>query len=195
VSISCFDDQSNVSWVGFLGTSGSYFAVYIFLFISTSHHLGKDFISPSDSSSGFAAQMTIWHNLLAIWLWRYLISAVESLSIPGIISVRGWITYHLPSYYLWITTVFFLMLVTKKTASSGVSGGCREVSQRLMNRKLVRGTPVGCLGRLGQAPRRARAEVLEVGSPALALGRAEVAVLAVAASLRGRPSRIMVTST
>jgi hypothetical protein len=159
VSISCFDDQSNVSWVGFLGTSGSYFAVYIFLFISTSHHLGKDFISPSDSSSGFAAQMTIWHNLLAIWLWRYLISAVESLSIPGI------------------------------------SGGCREVSQRLMNRKLVRGTPVGCLGRLGQAPRRARAEVLEVGSPALALGRAEVAVLAVAASLRGRPSRIMVTST
>ena len=108
-------------WTGLLGSTGSYMSVYVFLFISTTHHLGKDFVTPSASSSGFSAQMTIWHNLLAIWLWRCLLSAVEGLQIPGVISVQGWILYHLPSYYLWITGAFFLMLMTKKTASGGVS--------------------------------------------------------------------------
>lgn len=65
--------------------------------------------------------MTVWHNLLGIWLWRYLVNAVESIQIPGIISVRGWILYHFPSYYLWMTVVFFVMMLSKKTASHGVS--------------------------------------------------------------------------
>ena len=108
-------------WSGFLGSSGSYLAVYFFLFLQTTNHLGKDFISPTESSSGWTSQMTIWHNLLAIWLWRYLISAIETVQIPGIISVKGWILYHLPSYYLWTTALFFVMLLTKKTASGGVS--------------------------------------------------------------------------
>jgi hypothetical protein len=113
--------SSHLRYCGVLGATGSYLAVYSFLFLSTTHHLGKDFISPSASSSGFVAQMTIWHNLLGIWLWRYLVNAVESIQIPGLINVRGWILYHLPSYYLWMTVVFFVMMLTRKTASGGVS--------------------------------------------------------------------------
>lgn len=118
--------ESPISWSGVLGATGSYISVYVFLFVTTTHHVGKSYIKPDESSSGFTKQMTIWHNLMAIWLWRYLISAIEGLSVPGVISVLGWITYHLPSYFLWMTGVFFAMLLTKKTASgSGVSDDVR----------------------------------------------------------------------
>lgn len=110
-----------VRWTGLLGATGSYLSSYIFLLVFTIHSLGRDYISPTESSSGFQAQQTIWHNLLAIWLWRYLVSAVEGLSVPGLISVRGWVMYHMPSYYLWVTAFFMGMLLTKKTASGGVS--------------------------------------------------------------------------
>lgn len=180
------ENQTDVRWIGFLGSSGSYLAVYIFLFISTTHHLGKDFISPTESSSGFAAQMTIWHNLLAIWLWRYLISAVEGIAIPGLISVRGWITYHLPSYYLWITALFFSMLLTKKTASSGVSISIDLEDGTLIIRKSIRGMPAGCPARPARALRRAREVSREVERPARLVGQAVQVAAVVHPS---RPSR------
>ena len=104
-----------------LGATGSYMVVFGILGLATVNHVGKTFISPTTSSSGFSSQMTIWHNLLAIWLWRYLVSAIEGIGIPGVVSVLGWIQYHLPSYFLWMTGFFFAMLMTAKTASSGVS--------------------------------------------------------------------------
>ena len=58
--------------------------------------------------------MITWHNLLAIWLWRYIISALEGISIPGVVSVIELITYHLPSYFLWVTAFMFAMMVTEK---------------------------------------------------------------------------------
>ncbi|ORX38546.1 SPX domain-domain-containing protein [Kockovaella imperatae] len=105
-------------WAGILGSTGSYIVVFVVLMGATTHHVGKEYISAKDSSSGFSKQMTIWHNLMAIWLWRYLVSAVEGLHIPGVISVLGWIQYHLPTYFLWMTAIFFGMLLTQKTASS-----------------------------------------------------------------------------
>ena len=105
-----------------LGATGAYLMVFVVLAFATTNHVGKEYISPAKSSSGFVKQMTVWHNLLAIWLGRILISAIERLQIPGVISISGWIQYHLPSYFLWMTALFFGMLLTKKTASSsGVS--------------------------------------------------------------------------
>jgi len=182
IAVSSRGVLADIRWVGVLGASGSYLAVYVFLFIATTHHLGKDFFSPSNSSSAFAAQMTIWHNLLAIWSWRYLISAVESLSIPGLISIRSWVTYHLPSYYLWVTAFFFLMLLTKKTASGGVSG-VLGIMITLTVRKQIHGMSNGFLERLARI-RRARAVSL-----VLALGPAGHQTLEAGASHPKRPSR------
>ena len=76
--------------------------------------------------------MIIWQNLLAIWLWRYFISAIEAIGIPGIVSVLGVILYYIPTYFLWVTGFMFLMLVTKKTgdAKTYVSPTIRCVNRR-----------------------------------------------------------------
>ncbi len=103
-----------VSWGGVLGGFGSYLVIWAFLGMSTLITLGKDYISAR--SSRFAGQMTIWHNLLAIWLWRYLMSAIEGICFPGIVSVLDLINHYLPSYFLWSTGLLLGMLVTKKTA-------------------------------------------------------------------------------
>ncbi|KAK8853343.1 hypothetical protein IAR55_004047 [Kwoniella newhampshirensis] len=102
-------------WVGYLGGTAAYVAVWFFLAFSTIDNLGRTFISKEESSTGFYAQMTIWHNLLAIWLWRFLISAIEGISVPGLISVIGLILHYIPSYFLWMTGFMFAMLMTKKT--------------------------------------------------------------------------------
>nr|XP_019010484.1 uncharacterized protein I206_04953 [Kwoniella pini CBS 10737]OCF49265.1 hypothetical protein I206_04953 [Kwoniella pini CBS 10737] len=108
-------------WVGYLGSVAAYVTVWCFLALSTINILGETFIAKDESSSGFFRQMKIWHNLMAIWLWRYLISAIEGISIPGIISVIGLIQYYLPSYFLWMTGFMFAMLMTKKIEKRHVS--------------------------------------------------------------------------
>jgi len=62
--------------------------------------------------------MTIWHNLLAMWLWRYLISGIEGISIPGVVSIIDLIIHYLPSYFLLTTAFLLAMLVTKKTSDT-----------------------------------------------------------------------------
>ena len=66
--------------------------------------------------------MIVWHNLLAIWLWRYFVSALEAIGIPGIVSVLGLMLYYIPTYFLWMTGFFFLMLITKKIGSKKYVG-------------------------------------------------------------------------
>ncbi|WWC64759.1 uncharacterized protein I303_107370 [Kwoniella dejecticola CBS 10117] len=102
-------------WVGYLESVAAYVTVWCFLALSTVNTLGETFVAKDESSSGFFRQMKIWHNLMAIWLWRYLISAIEGIAIPGIVSVIGLIQYYLPSYFLWMTGFMFAMLMTKKT--------------------------------------------------------------------------------
>ncbi|WVW81461.1 hypothetical protein I302_103455 [Kwoniella bestiolae CBS 10118] len=101
-------------WIGYLGSLACYLIVWAFLSLSTINTLGAPFISKEDSSSGFYRQMKIWHCTMAIWLWRYLVSAIEGISIPGIISMIGLIQHYLPSYFLWMTGFWFAMLMTKK---------------------------------------------------------------------------------
>ncbi|CAD6589433.1 MAG: hypothetical protein TREMPRED_005354 [Tremellales sp. Tagirdzhanova-0007] len=103
-------------YTSILGVLGSYLTIWAFLAISTINSLGRDFVS-SRAATEFASQMTIWHNLLAIWLWRYLISAIEGITVPGVVSMVGLITHYFPSYFLWVTVFLFAMLVTKKTAN------------------------------------------------------------------------------
>ncbi|WWC91872.1 uncharacterized protein L201_006819 [Kwoniella dendrophila CBS 6074] len=102
-------------WVGYLGSVAAYITVWCYLALSTINSLGRPFIQKDESSSRFFKQMMIWHNLMAIWLWRYLISAIEGISIPGLISVIGLVHYYIPSYFLWMTGIMFAMLMTKKT--------------------------------------------------------------------------------
>ena len=104
------------SYVGALGGLGSYLTIWSFLSISTINTVGQTYISPKSSSSEYIAQMIIWHNLLAIWLWRFLISGIEHISIPGLVSGLDLILHYLPSYFLWMTVFLFGMLVTEKTA-------------------------------------------------------------------------------
>lgn len=78
--------------------------------------MGAD-ISKRDDPA-YKPQMIIWHNLLAIWIWRYFISALEAIGIPGVVSILGLILYYIPTYFLWVTGFFFLMLVTKKTGDA-----------------------------------------------------------------------------
>lgn len=108
------------SWVGYLGATGSYLTVWAFLGLQTINTLGQDFVAKTEP--GYVSQMTTWHNLLAIWLWRYLISAVESVSIPGIVSVLGLILHYIPSYFLWVTGFMIAMLATNKSEAKMVSG-------------------------------------------------------------------------
>ncbi|GFZ50126.1 hypothetical protein JCM24511_07881 [Saitozyma sp. JCM 24511] len=102
------------SWVGYLGATASYLSTWFFLALSTLSHLSRPLADKADKEA-YRAQQTVWHNLLAIWLWRYLISAVESITVPGLISVMGLILHYLPTYFLWMTAFFLGMMVTKKT--------------------------------------------------------------------------------
>nr|XP_031861628.1 uncharacterized protein CI109_002858 [Kwoniella shandongensis]KAA5528700.1 hypothetical protein CI109_002858 [Kwoniella shandongensis] len=102
-------------WVGYLGATAAYVVTWFFLAFSTIDNLGRTFVTKEDSPSRFYTQMTTWHNLLAIWLWRFLVSAIEGISIPGLISVIGLILHYIPSYFLWMTGFMFAMLMTKKT--------------------------------------------------------------------------------
>ncbi|OCF43668.1 hypothetical protein I317_02418 [Kwoniella heveanensis CBS 569] len=120
-------------WIGYLGSIAAYLIVWAFLALSTINSLGHPFIKKDESSSGFYRQMKIWHNLLAIWLWRYLISMIEGISIPGLISMIGLIQYYLPSYFLWVTGFMFAMLMTKKTETSHRRRGRFFVLVKLVN--------------------------------------------------------------
>ncbi|RSH93528.1 hypothetical protein EHS25_007886 [Saitozyma podzolica] len=102
------------SWVGYLGATASYLSTWFFIALSTLSHLSRPLADKADKEA-YRAQQTVWHNLLALWLWRYLISAVESITVPGLISVMGLILHYLPSYFLWMTAFFLGMMVTKKT--------------------------------------------------------------------------------
>ena len=82
---------------------------------STINALGADLAESKDP--GYKPQMIVWHNLLAIWLWRYFVSAIEGIGIPGIVSILGLLLYYIPTYFLWMTGFFFLMLITKKIGS------------------------------------------------------------------------------
>jgi uncharacterized membrane protein len=93
---------------------------------STINTLGQDYI-PASNSPESVSQMTIWHNLLALWLWRYLVTVFEGLSFFGVVSVAGLIKYYLPSYYLWATAFFVAMLITPKTAGTDkVRSSCQD---------------------------------------------------------------------
>ena len=82
---------------------------------STINALGADLADAKDPL--YKPQMIVWHNLLAIWLWRYFVSALEAIGIPGIVSILGLLLYYIPTYFLWMTGFFFLMLITKKIGS------------------------------------------------------------------------------
>jgi hypothetical protein len=103
------------SYTGYIGSSGSYLAVWGYLAFFTVDALGKNMATRE--SSKYTPQMTVWHNTLAIWLWRYLIATIEGLSIPGMISALQLIVYHVPTYFLWGTGLLTLMLLTPQTAS------------------------------------------------------------------------------
>lgn len=66
-------------------------------------------------------------NILAIWTWRLLLSAIESIEIPGVLSVRDCLTYYVPSYYTWTTAVFVAMLVVDKTQTMTVGNVSSQV--------------------------------------------------------------------
>jgi hypothetical protein len=46
-----------------------------------------------------------------------VVSAIEGIGIPGIVSILGLLLYYIPTYFLWMTGFFFLMLITKKIGS------------------------------------------------------------------------------
>jgi hypothetical protein len=95
--------------------------VWTVLTFHTVHALSKPIPDKTADSTAYKEQQTIWHNLLAIWLWRYLFTAVEGVTVPGLMSVIGLITFYLPSYFLWNTAFMFGMLMTKKVSESRVS--------------------------------------------------------------------------
>lgn len=117
------DPADGLSWVGYLGATASYLSTWFFLALSTLSHLSRPLADKADKADkeAYRAQQAVWHNLLAIWLWRYLISTVESITVPGLISVMGLILHYLPSYFLWMTAFFLGMMVTKKTREGNVS--------------------------------------------------------------------------
>jgi hypothetical protein len=123
-TIACQSHSSNPahgpSWVGYLGATASYLSTWFFIALSTLSHLSRPLADKADKEA-YRAQQTVRHNLLALWLWRYLISAVESITVPGLISVMGLILHYLPSYFLWMTAFFLGMMVTKKTREGNVS--------------------------------------------------------------------------
>lgn len=107
--------------MGFVGATGSYVATWALLSLQTVSALGASVPRPSDDPKGYVEAMTTQHCLLAIWMWRYLLSTIESFTIPPFFSMIGFIMVYLPSYYLWVTAFFIGMLVTPKLQKSYVS--------------------------------------------------------------------------
>ncbi|KIY35115.1 hypothetical protein I305_02682 [Cryptococcus gattii E566] len=104
-------------WAGYLGGQAAYFIIWAFICLSTVNALGQPLKSKEVSSTQYYKQMTVWHNLMAIWLWRLLISAIEGTNIPGVASAIDLVSYYIPNFYLWVTVFIFAALVTKKTAN------------------------------------------------------------------------------
>lgn len=84
--------------------------------MSTVNAFGQPLKSKEANSVKYYKQMTVWHNLMAIWLWRISISAIEGINIPGIASATGIILHYMPTFYLWAAVFMLSMLVTKKSA-------------------------------------------------------------------------------
>jgi len=84
--------------------------MWCYLVYLTAEALGKKYVAKAASASGYEAQMVVWHNLLAIWVWRYLFSAIDG--------VRDIIEYYLPSYAVWVTLIMLAMIGTTMTASN-----------------------------------------------------------------------------
>ncbi|KIR34249.1 hypothetical protein I352_03486 [Cryptococcus deuterogattii MMRL2647] len=103
-------------WAGYLGGQAAYFIIWAFVCLSTVNALGQPLKSKETSSTQYYKQMTVWHNLMAIWLWRLLISVIEGTNIPGIASAIDFVLYYIPNFYLWVTVFIFAALVTKQTA-------------------------------------------------------------------------------
>ncbi|OWZ67530.1 hypothetical protein AYX14_05672 [Cryptococcus neoformans] len=103
-------------WTGYLGAKAAYFIIWAFLGVSTVNAFGQPLKSKEANSVKYYKQMTVWHNLMAIWLWRILISAIEGINIPGIASATGIILHYMPTFYLWAAVFMLSMLVTKKSA-------------------------------------------------------------------------------
>lgn len=122
-------------------------AVWTVLTFHTIKSISSPIVDKTADPAGYKVQQNIWHNLLAIWLWRYLFTAVEGISVPGLMSVIGLITFYLPSYFLWNTAFMFGMLVTKKVSEGKVSANARWRCEREGSadqyRKRQRGTPSG----------------------------------------------------
>ncbi|WVO16718.1 hypothetical protein L204_104399 [Cryptococcus depauperatus] len=108
-------------YVGSVGSLAVYVAAWAYLSISTITMLGRRLVKKEESSSQHYKQMTNWHNTMAIWLWRFIISAMEGIHIPGIISAMDLILHYIPTYFLWATGFMFAMLMTKKTEKNHVS--------------------------------------------------------------------------
>ncbi|WVN89269.1 uncharacterized protein L203_104490 [Cryptococcus depauperatus CBS 7841] len=87
-------------YVGSVGSLAVYVAVWAYLSISTITMLGRRLVKKEESSSQHYKQMTNWHNTMAIWLWRFIISAMEGIHIPGIISAMDLILHYIPTYFL-----------------------------------------------------------------------------------------------
>jgi hypothetical protein len=105
--------------------------------------------------------MIVWHNLLAIWLWRYFVSALEAIGIPGIVSILGLLLYYIPTYFLWMTGFFFLMLITKKIGSKEYVSSFASYRALLLipPRKPILGTLGGCWAELDRQLRVRRSQL------------------------------------
>nr|ODN93588.1 hypothetical protein L204_04769 [Cryptococcus depauperatus CBS 7855] len=108
-------------YVGSVGSLAVYVAAWAYLSISTITMLGRRLVKKEESSSQHYKQMTNWHNTMAIWLWRFIISAMEGIHIPGIISAMDLILHYIPTYFLWATGFMFAMLMTKKTEKNHIA--------------------------------------------------------------------------
>ncbi|WVQ74369.1 hypothetical protein IAR50_003969 [Cryptococcus sp. DSM 104548] len=108
-------------WLGLLREATAYLIIWGTMSLSTISATSQDQVSKAKDSSGYYSQMTVWHNLLAIWLWGLLISSVESFAIPGLVSAKDLILYHLPSYFLWVTVFMLAAMMTKKTEKSHIA--------------------------------------------------------------------------
>ncbi|ODN73416.1 hypothetical protein L202_07941 [Cryptococcus amylolentus CBS 6039] len=108
-------------WLGLLRETTAYLLIWGSILLSTVKVISQDQVQKQQDPAGYYNQMTVWHNLLAIWLWGFLISTIQSLAIPGLVSIKDLILYHLPSYFLWATLFILAMMLTKKTEKSHVA--------------------------------------------------------------------------
>lgn len=107
--------------MGVLGSSGSYMATWGILSFQTISALGKSLPKSADGPDKINDQLTTRHCLMAIWMWRHLLSTIESISFPPFFSVIGFILTYLLSYFLWVTAFVMAMLITPKAQKDCVS--------------------------------------------------------------------------